>query len=205
MQGQIKKAYNSSGNILALTDLDNIDVVEESGKNILELEDTVKLPYTELEYIESTGTQYIQSGFTMGNGFIVEVEYMYITRVNTYYDAVFGSEATNYTSIYFRKYYDDNILEVAGAALGTTGIVNSTKYKMKTVFTKSDMTLYNNDAFVTKYSRNYSFGPYELYIFSNSKDRCTCVNSIFSYKVVFYKNVGRKWCTKKGLYPSINE
>lgn len=81
--------YNKCADIKAK--LDNILLKTDSIINS-------RLPYVELEYIESTGTQYINTGVYNSNGLITESKFLYTSIVNDY-DTICGAQdATNSAS-----------------------------------------------------------------------------------------------------------
>lgn len=80
-------------NSVVLNDTINANVIQEEDKNILVVDDDINLPYTELEYIQSTGTQCIDTGIYSKNtiGFDIKAS---MTSYNAYDAFMFGG--TNY-------------------------------------------------------------------------------------------------------------
>ena len=82
------------------TDSKTVTVTAES----VTLDAFVPAGYTLLEYIESTGTQYIDSGLSMNNGFVADFTVEHTAATSNGFILGAGSTARNYIGIYANKW-----------------------------------------------------------------------------------------------------
>ena len=66
-----------------------------NGQKIIGTLETPTLSYTELEYIESTGTQYIDTGLDISNGLDIEINYLLTSAGTELYNPLFGCQNTS--------------------------------------------------------------------------------------------------------------
>lgn len=81
--------------------------------------------YQEVEYIENSGTQYINTGITPGKNYKFEIKFMDTTAENSFYAT--GARASSSGTIY----YGINGSSVTGNILVSSTTINSGAYRMK--------------------------------------------------------------------------
>lgn len=146
----------------------NLALTDEDVKRIYQKEEIIILPteYEKLEYIQSTGTQWIDVGVKANQNTKAEIKFE-ITGNATGYNAVFGSR-TSYTSNAFNvwsKCGNGNI----GANYCKAGAINSTIAQAANVtyyITLEKNKLSVNDS-VTTFTQNTNFTtPGNIYLFN---------------------------------------
>ena len=124
------------------------------------------LPYTELEYIESTGTQYIDTGLDISNGLDIEINYLLTSAGTELYNPLFGCQNTSspWNSCYMRYNTTSNKLDVKGYSNPTFSFSLNTQYDMRYKNTLTNLKFDIN--YVTNYNQTISntFNSYSLYL-----------------------------------------
>lgn len=124
--------------------------------------------YTEIEYIESTGTQYIKTGIDSNSNLDVYLEFQ-ITSDPSTFTRIFGSRENWQKNAFSIQKLADKKLRIDYGSQNYTDVdVISTN--MRYIWRQEQNVLYINNTKVTEFSSTQFNGP-ELYLFnSNLKD-----------------------------------
>lgn len=129
--------------------------------------------YTELEYIESTGTQYIDTGIKLAPGYTVKLKFMDTgSSTNFEQKSYFGSlESTRLNR--FRFNGGDGVFYVS--------LLNSTNYYSDNSYTPSDNTLYEIELCAKSGNQYFSVNGEKVYTATTTNlGSATCNALIFS-------------------------
>lgn len=167
--------------------------------------------YEEVEYIESTGTQYINTGFKLNTNCRIVFDY-YLTDLVSF--SPFGSYQTQ-NQIGFTSYVTDNT-----SRFGTfvtrrlTGNYNNYQINNRAHFEYSKNGLYQNGSLVYSITTNDAVSNYNCFIFGrNADDVATGLGNIRLYYFKIYNNDSlvrnfipcyRKSDNVAGLYDLVN-
>ena len=145
--------------------------------------------YTVIEYLESTGTQYIDTGFIANQDTGVKTKVMFESVLNNE-GMVFGS-ATNYNANTFELYMWDGALSFN---------YNNRNYQQSLRISVDDTIVVDWDKNIIKYSKNNepyiqiegTYGefstPYPMLIFANKRPTTITVGKIKIYYFQIYDN-----------------
>ena len=148
-------------------------------------------PYTELEYIESTGTQYIDTGVQVKSGYRIEAKFNHTPNSKSF-NAVFGG----------RTNWDNNQLAYCNRAEGSnTQKMIAYKYEIKpytsATYTGANVTMvYDRNVFTindgthteTQTLTDYTFSdPHTLYIFGLNHNGAVETASMINMKLYYFK------------------
>lgn len=199
---------------LTLVFLSSNKLILDKSKQVAKDNIYVRLPkqYKEVEYIQSNGTQYIDTQFTPNQDTRVIVDFQYVTVKNSF---LFGSR-TSLTS----NSYTVNIGNSAQDAVTSYGTSGNVKYatpdKDRHIIDKNKNLFYfdNNLIFTQEYHTFTSPGTLEIFsAHSNGqKGYLPSVARIYSFKIYDAEELVRDFvpCYRKsdkivGLYDLVND
>lgn len=128
------------------SNISGADISIDIDNKELNLESFVEVPYTKVEYLESSGTQYIDTEYILQKDDEVEIEMVMLDN-SSQYVGVFGARKNSYTRncyALFSKFMNYNRFNYSRTGVETTGRINSinTKYKINT---KNDTCIIYNE------------------------------------------------------------
>ena len=124
------------------------------------------LGYTQLEYIESTGTQYINTGVVFDSNKEVEIAFQYISHDGTYNDLFGISSAGSIPKSYlFRVDRNGNVNIYIGRDLTPSFALNNNKHTIKT----ENKKVYFDNESKGSYD-NMASNPINAYLFATNLD-----------------------------------
>ena len=154
-----------------------------------------------LDYITSTGSQYINTGIVLNSPYNIE----------HYADVQFANTSTNFETIYgfmsltgtlnkprygIHKYSQKWMIGVNGTTLGSTVDTNRHKMLFITASTNHQSLSIDNTVLINNFTMDntgYSTNNMPLYLFARNNGNTTIVN-------YFSGNIGRTWLKQNGEY-----
>lgn len=148
-------------------------------------------PYIELDYIQSSGTQYIDTGVQVKSGYKIEAKFNHTPNSNSF-NAVFGG----------RTNWNDNQLTYCNRAEGSnTRKMIAYRYETKptwaATYTGADVTMvYDKNVFTindgthtqTQTLTDYTFSdPHTLFIFGLNHNGAVETDSMINMKLYYFK------------------
>ena len=161
--------------------------------------------YQRVEYIESTGTQWIDTGVTVGNDELNVVAYFMPIAFKQYYDCVFGRNSN------FQAGYNSNNKAYIGNAESTDKFVYlNQKHKFEAIGLSSNTGQYYVDDKNTGLSRAIG-SNYSILLFAANSNAFFSIGRMYSFKII-RDNIEimnlipcyRKSDNEAGLYDMIN-
>ena len=129
--------------------------------------------YQEVEYIESTGTQYINTGYVTKYGDTVEIEFEY-TTINNTFNFIYGATTpTNAEPVakFGVRYYNSAyvpIMEIVGATYLGTSLYAFNKKVYKMVLTSGSQKLYIDGVEVAVGTESAALPNYTALLFASN-------------------------------------
>lgn len=126
--------------------------------------------YVRLEYLQSSGTQYVNTGVSASSGFVVEMEFIPVS-FDGYYDTLIGTESSaspwNCNWVRFNENYWE--LGVYDAFSNTEPPTVGTRYKIVASTVKGSGYLKVNGTQIITQNNSNGRASTSLYLFANNK------------------------------------
>lgn len=170
--------------------IDRINIYTEGQSSTLTEAVNQLIGFTEIEYVESTGTQYINTGILSALDLKIECEYSTTTLTK----ALFGARTSSSADDFIFGYFHNNMMYFAsygGESSDVTGnILNYDGNKHKVIMSNDTFTIDGIDQPVGRGELNNS---YNIYLFTwNNKgtaDSRKFVGKIYSFKIYKANNL----------------
>lgn len=159
----VMELYDTSAYICNNDTLNGYELSECDYPDMTPYSSKIPNEYIELEYLESTGTQYIDTGISGNKETAIEIMF-YVTSIGSSYEGIFGSRVTsnNTNSISIFTQNTSNVNQRFGSQVKSTQIPINTNHVIYL-----DKTKISIDGVVTTWNQTADFTtPYTLTIFN---------------------------------------